>query len=804
MVKFAIILTEESARGKGTTARVSSRFNTREEAQRFLSTTRFRTSTPQLVQFDTEAQLQAEVTKRFRAPREEPSQARQRELREAKRRDESRIRVVRTGQNVQRKQSNITSINRKIRDAKGAEKTTLIARRNRLANIPAKDFTVTRQQSAQSATGDPGPSREQTLSQVVPTRQAPTTRPQSTRGPIQRVRTGQTRVRTSTGPGLTESTLSLTAGGSPTSFTSRQVAPRFIPPPTTQQDFTPSGLVSPASPGLQTRSFISPSRETLFRRQGGIIGAGKSFASGAGQLLTETGRTVLREIPGVVRFPGAKKRRSTIGALQSTFLLTTLGAKTRPVKATLPLVGAGIVSAVRSPFRTAGQLAVTELAFRGARRIKTAAIERQPTSVKLATKGQIITTPSPTKPGVTVSVIRPTEFIAKTGGQTIAGVGEGRAATKIRIGDVVAGFKFRTRVAKQKPTTTEVAVRGKITQVTPEVSKGVFKSQIETTTATGKIVKQKAITVTQSEKIVGGQFPVFRTGGLELRAGKLAAIPFLETGIIAGRRIEPRFVRVGLTRKREDIVNPLFTGERFEFLEKGVSPRKFKQVEKKRRKDLKKLLQSRRGSLISPLTIPKPALRVSSKQQGLIAGQFLKSIRTAVRAERVAAIPKVRVRAVTRDKTQQLPGIGQIQRTIPRIKIDTKIKPILDTTPKIDTKVGLTPALKPTFDVAQKTPQKLRAATISRLTGTGRFAPTPTPLPIPVAAGGAAFALPIPKARLTDPFLKKSKKQKKRKLRGTPSLSVVLGFPGQQLTAGQIAGRDLISPFTIRQVKRRK
>ena len=155
----AIIVTEESARGKGTTARVTSRFNTKEEAQKFLSQTRFRTGTPQLVEFETEAQLQAEVQKRFRAPREEPTQTRQRELREAKRRERSTIARVRTGQNVQRKQSNITAINKEIRDSTGAERTRLIARRNRIANVPASQFTVARQSSAQSGTGDPVPAK---------------------------------------------------------------------------------------------------------------------------------------------------------------------------------------------------------------------------------------------------------------------------------------------------------------------------------------------------------------------------------------------------------------------------------------------------------------------------------------------------------------------------------------------------------------------------------------------------------------------------------------------------------------------
>ena len=62
--------------------------------------------------------------------------------------------------------------------------------------------------------------------------------------------------------------------------------------------------------------------------------------------------------------------------------------------------------------------------------------------------------------------------------------------------------------------------------------------------------------------------------------------------------------------------------------------------------------------------------------------------------------------------------------------------------------------------------------------------------------------IPIPRPKRLQPIIQEPPKRKKRKFRGTPSLSVVLGGTGTVLTKKQLTGQEAISPLLIRQIKK--
>ena len=71
---------------------------------------------------------------------------------------------------------------------------------------------------------------------------------------------------------------------------------------------------------------------------------------------------------------------------------------------------------------------------------------------------------------------------------------------------------------------------------------------------------------------------------------------------------------------------------------------------------------------------------------------------------------------------------------------------------------------------------------------------------LPISPG---FFLPLPRRRILRPIIPKPRKERKRRFRGTPSLSVVLSGVGTQLTRGQISGKETVNPLLIRQIGRR-
>lgn len=86
-----------------------------------------------------------------------------------------------------------------------------------------------------------------------------------------------------------------------------------------------------------------------------------------------------------------------------------------------------------------------------------------------------------------------------------------------------------------------------------------------------------------------------------------------------------------------------------------------------------------------------------------------------------------------------------------------------------------------------------------RIRGRERVRPritiTPTPPP---------SIIRLPRRGRIEPPQKTKKKERKRRFRGTPSLSFILTGKGTQLTARQIAGTEAISPFQIRAIGRRR
>ncbi len=75
--------------------------------------------------------------------------------------------------------------------------------------------------------------------------------------------------------------------------------------------------------------------------------------------------------------------------------------------------------------------------------------------------------------------------------------------------------------------------------------------------------------------------------------------------------------------------------------------------------------------------------------------------------------------------------------------------------------------------------------------------------PTPFGPSPPLLLIPLPEPGLLRPIEPKPRKKRKRKFRGTPSLSVVLGGMGTPLTRGQITGKEFISPGLIRQINRR-
>lgn len=645
------------------------------------------------------------------------------------------------------------------------------------------------------------------------------------------------RTTVSVGPGLTESTLDLKPSGAVVGFKTKGDERQ-------KDQFTPSGLISPASKKLRFGTFISPEQQKQFEKEG-IAGKAKSFVSG-GVGIAKTGVEFFRP-----KLPKTEQELEAGRLRLKTFVSKRPREQLRSAETGLLLFGAGLQQTVRErPFALAGQIAVTELGFRGIQKARVAAIKRQPTSVRLATRGEILTTPSPTKAGAKVSVIKPVEFAAEIGGARIAGIGEGRAVTTT-AGELAAGFEFKIGTVKKPTGVTRIAVKGRFEQTARGV-KGASISEIVTRTK-GKVIKEKAITLSEAKKVGGGEFPSFATGALEVRKGKFKVTPVGETEIAFGRVAQPEFARAGIVRKEAEISLPVgvkrgfqggeatfisepVTVEKFGFIEKGVSAKLAGKVLEERKagfgipftERFLKGLEARRilrgkdkkvrvsgvtdiGGLVPPVQVAIPKKRVRIKPEGIVAQEFLQGVRKAVKAERIASVSRIRAGGLSvATKTgvsaivKPIAATRPIQRQIPKIEagIISQLKPAVKAIPKVEQEAGIISTLKPTLRVAQATGQRVVAKPLLRQVA--RIAPTPIPTGLPVTTAGAAFVFPLPKPREEKKKRGRFTLQFGRKFRGVPSLSTVLGATRFQiLTPGQIKG-EAISPLALRALPKRK
>jgi len=108
------------------------------------------------------------------------------------------------------------------------------------------------------------------------------------------------------------------------------------------------------------------------------------------------------------------------------------------------------------------------------------------------------------------------------------------------------------------------------------------------------------------------------------------------------------------------------------------------------------------------------------------------------------------------------------------------------------------------FRPRKERPSVLRPFDISTLTPSVLTPSQLTPFPsVPPTTRRPPFSLEIPRPR-DERRRRNVLGTLRRSFRGTPSLSVVLGGPGVQLTPGQIAGKETISPFLIRQISKQR
>lgn len=791
MVKFRVFTINDSTRGR--LRETAAIFDTKVEAERFV-TEQLR---PALGR-DTSIGIQeVETDPGTEVVGPVPSQ-RGRQLKREREQREARGETDR--ERKLRKQKALTDINTRIErgDVSADERRKLIEQRQRVSDIPASQFTQGRLAETKR---EPEVKRDV---RIITKAREPT-------------RKIKKQVVVRTGAQLTTSTLSLTPGGDVASFEFEPTEGAL-----TKQQFTPKGLITEAPRELKFKSFFTTEKQIQFEKEG-AFGKVKSFVSGGGQLLGGFGKSIVAE------FPKRKKKKFTPKqAAILTIATTPLKQQFEFVNRKISGLGQAITETVRTrPFAVAGQIALVELGLRGARKVRVKSIERQPVSVRLGTKGELFSIETPKEPGARLTRIKPVEFEAETGGEKIAGIGRGIAKTT-RTGELVAGFEFKTRTTRGPRAKTEVAIKGKIER-TATGTKGRFISETVTRTPLGKEVKQRAIVGARSEEIIGGQFPVSITTAGEIRKGRLG-ISALGESIDIRRLAQPKFVRAGVVRKEAEFPTSIVfegkpvqvTGERFGFLEKGISAKALRQRERaiikaEKLTDKQRVAKVRAGGvfdvggLIPPIEIPRPTPKLKRLvPETIISKQFLEGIRGAVKAERIAAIPRIRnvslanivsgvdTRFDVDFKAVQKAEARLAQERLPRVI--SKIKPTVESAVKQTQRVGLLSALKPVQDVVQAQQVKPRLTTLQKFSSLFITSPIPITPPVPRPT---PFFLPLPKVSKVKDKKKKKRFGLQRGFAGTPSLSVVLGGAGVQLTPGQIVGKQPISPFLIRKINRR-
>jgi len=242
----------------------------------------------------------------------------------------------------------------------------------------------------------------------------------------------------------------------------------------------------------------------------------------------------------------------------------------------------------------------------------------------------------------------------------------------------------------------------------------------------------------------------------------------------------------------------------------------------KRVKDISSLLETS-TALAQRKVVRSKALEKDIAKVGELFGRDVtKGVATRRIVDFTKPFPK---RKLTRSQLATSPSaalkqarspVSVVSRVSPRVSISARPSP--RPSPRISPRLSISPRIQlpkfPSISPPPKIPKGPPSPpSISPPSPPRKFPPSISPPLSPPSISPPLFPpgtpppftpfLPLPKPRRLKPLLKKPKKEKKRKFKGVPSLSVVLGFPGKQLTAAQIAGTEFISPLTIRQVRRR-
>ena len=117
---------------------------------------------------------------------------------------------------------------------------------------------------------------------------------------------------------------------------------------------------------------------------------------------------------------------------------------------------------------------------------------------------------------------------------------------------------------------------------------------------------------------------------------------------------------------------------------------------------------------------------------------------------------------------------------------------------------SVAPSIAPSGVVSGRPSGRISGRVSGRPSARPSGKPSPRPRVPPTFPRGVPRGVPpifisLPRGKIK-PIEIKPRKEKRRKFRGTPSLSVVLGGMGTRLTRQQIAGKETISPLLIRQI----
>ena len=297
----------------------------------------------------------------------------------------------------------------------------------------------------------------------------------------------------------------------------------------------------------------------------------------------------------------------------------------------------------------------------------------------------------------------------------------------------------------------------------------VTEKKLEITISdTGKVTQKVIEQTKQQPKVFGEPGRVV--------SGETGAASFTrlgETGDI-GKTIFPGLAKEVTKPKGKGKLGELFGGDRQQlfFAEEQVPITQFKLVG------------------LSKLKVIQPSLTKVRLVAGAFAAQKLTRLTGVGAISRQIPVTKAIQTPVTRLTQQPSTKIAQAQLSVTKpisdVKSVTELKPLTSTI----LRPVISPVIKSVSRLAVRQVTRTELRTIQQLK------------PFPRTPSSFVFVLPKP--------LKEREKERKRRLRGlvkrrgTPSLSVVLGFPGKILTKQQLLGQAAISPLQQRALPKRR